>query len=171
MSVLWPTPARLVLGPASIPSMGGRRDSVYMQPELLTLGPATRLVSIDEVSVELGLNRLDTEKWLSELEIEPVTIGSKAYVHLLYLEMALWWLSRPRSLKAKIERSSTPESDLIRQFYHELHQAGRIYVGLKGHILRERLRYDLKPLRPYDPISKRRCSRAVAKSSKQKTKS
>lgn len=104
----------------------------------MTLGPATRLVSLDAVRNELRIRRSETRKLLEDLGVPLVRIGDQDYLNMFTLEVALWLLLRPDALDLK------PTVDAIRE---ELHLVGATYAGLARRGVMERLSGITKPIR------------------------
>lgn len=130
-------------GRSSVEAEGrGRGGTVELvrqsQPELITLGPSTRLVSVEALAHELSLLVWEAKEFLTGLGVRTVLIGHQEYVLLPALELAIW--------KRTVDPEVQLDSDPVRAA-QQINELGRIYRGMTRDVVEKRLASTLDPLR------------------------
>lgn len=115
------------------------------QPDLLTLAPTAHLVSLEAVSSELGVIQTVAAKFVEDLGLDWLKIGDKLYVSLPYLEVALWWATRPFVFRKRILAQDEPPEALMNRFLTEVKDLSYLYAGLRRSFIQRRLELALRP--------------------------
>ncbi len=113
--------------------------------DVTRLGFATWLISVEAVAQQLGVTRAEAREWLKTLGLDPIIVAHREMYHLVYLELALWWLSRPRAFREHLEQHPRPDEAVLRAFYRELQSGGRVYSGVARNVVRRRVERLLTP--------------------------
>ena len=108
------------------------------QPELITLGPSSRLVSVEALAHELSLLVWEAQKFLDDLGVPTLTVGQQKYVLIPALELAIWGACAPDGLQL--------DADPVRAA-QQVNELGRTYRGMTRDVVEKRLAGLADPLR------------------------
>ena len=126
-ALMYPGSGRLPLEAQNVQNVADFIES--QRPGTLTLGPASRYISIYEVARELRISETRTLQWLRELGVRALDIGGLQYIMLFDVEFACWKRTRPPG-------SDTSDAAFLRF----LDSVGPRYCGLQRLTVERRLK-------------------------------
>ena len=127
LQMLYPGSGRLPAEAQNVQNVADFLES--RRPGSLTLGPASRYVSVYEVARELGIAEHRAVRWLQELGVRALDISGLQYIMLFDVEYACWKRTRP-------EGTDTSEAAFVRF----LDSVGPRYSGLQRLAVTRRLK-------------------------------